>query len=101
LNWLSSQLTANPNSLLGSEWLDSSTQVELRAALRGSKNLWFDSSERRGFMRTIFDPLNEHDDVPRTRFLMAARKSAEAAGLPPASHTEQELRRFPATNFVH
>jgi hypothetical protein len=57
-------------------------QADLRAALRSSQNIWLDSIERRGFMRTVFDPLNSEDDVPRTRFLIAARKSAEAAGLP-------------------
>ena len=35
-------------------------------------------------MRTVFDPLNHQDDVPRTRFLLAARKSAEVVGLPVA-----------------
>jgi hypothetical protein len=71
-----------PNSLLTSPWLDSFTQTDLRAALYGSQNLWFDSVKRRGYMRTVFDPLNAEDEIPRTRFLMAARKSAEAAGLP-------------------
>ena len=69
------------NSLLGSPWLDSLAQADLRAALRSSQNIWLDSIERRGFMRTVFDQLNSEDDVPRTRFLIAARKSAEAAGL--------------------
>ncbi len=34
----------------------------------------------------------------------AAYRTVRAGGprrLPPATHTEQELRRFPATNFVH
>jgi hypothetical protein len=53
--------------------------------LRGTHSLWFDAMERRGFMRTVFDPLNPNHDIPRTRFLMAARKSAEAAGLPAAT----------------
>ncbi len=70
------------NSLLASPWLDQFTQADLRAALRSPQTLWLDSLERRGFMRTVYDPLNPKDDVPRTRFLMAARKSAEAAGLP-------------------
>jgi hypothetical protein len=71
-----------PNSLIDSSWLDSLIHADLRAALRGSQTLWLDSPERRGFMRTVFDPLNSTDDIPRTRFLMAARKSAQAAGLP-------------------
>lgn len=71
-----------PNSMLSSSWLDSFTQADLRAALNGPQDLWLDSLECRGFMRTVFDPLNSKDDVPRTRFLIAARKSAEAIGLP-------------------
>jgi hypothetical protein len=70
-----------PNSLLSSPWLDSFTQMDLRAALRGPQTLWLDSIERRGFMRTCFDPLKAQDQLPRTRFLIAVRKSAEAAGL--------------------
>lgn len=69
-------------SLLASPWLDPFTQADLRSVLRGTQSLWFDTLGRRGVMRTIFSPLRKEDDVPRTQFLMAARKSAETAGLP-------------------
>lgn len=67
--------------LLRSAWLDDETQIDLRMALSGRQNSWLDQAGRRGFLRTIFDPLNEDDDVQRNRFLMAARAAAEAAGL--------------------
>jgi hypothetical protein len=70
-----------PNVLLGSPWLDPFTQAELRAALRDSQALWIDSLQRSGLMRTVFDPRKEQDEIPRTRFFIAARKSAERVGL--------------------
>ena len=67
--------------LLHTGWLDHVTQIDLRTALSSPQNAWLDGPRRRGFLRTIFDPLNEDDDVQRNRFLMAARAAAEAAGL--------------------
>jgi hypothetical protein len=71
--------------LLESGWLDSFTQADLRSALRGARNVWLDGMQRRGFLRTVFDPLKVRDDPERTQFLMAARKSAEAVGFPVAT----------------
>jgi hypothetical protein len=68
--------------LLKSAWLDAATQADLRAALRGSQNLWLDTVQHRGFLRTVFDPLQAKDDLARTQFLMAARKAAETVGFP-------------------
>lgn len=77
-----SSMHGQTSQWLSSPWLDRFTQMDLRAVLLESRNLWLDSMQRRGVMRTVFDPLNPQDDVPRTQFLMAARKSAEAVGLP-------------------
>lgn len=66
--------------LLGSAWLDAATQRDLRAALRGSQNVWLDAAQHRGFLRTVFDPLQATDDLARAQFLMAARKAAETVG---------------------
>src|SRR5260370_22764184 len=63
-----------PTSLIASPWLEPLTQADLRAALRNSQILWLDAGGHRGLMRTVFDPLKFDDDVPRTRFLMAARR---------------------------
>jgi hypothetical protein len=68
--------------LLVSPWLDHLTQNDLRAALRGASNMWLDPSRRRGFMRTVFNPLDPEHDITRSDFLMAARVAAEAGGLP-------------------
>lgn len=66
--------------LLHSSWLDHVTQTDLRAALTGHDNVWFDTLRYRGFLRTVFNPLSATDDPVRTGFLMAARVSAEAIG---------------------
>jgi hypothetical protein len=66
--------------LLESGWLDSLTQADLRSGLRGARNVWLDQMQHRGFLRTVFDPMQVRDDPERTRFLMAARTSAEAVG---------------------
>jgi anti-sigma regulatory factor (Ser/Thr protein kinase) len=71
--------------LLESGFLDSFTQSDFRAALRSARNVWLDGMQHRGFMRTAFDPSKVWDDLARTQFLMAARKSAEAAGFPTAT----------------
>lgn len=78
-------ITGRYGPLLESPWLDSVTQADLRSALRGAKNIWLDGMQHRGFLRTVFDPLKVRDDPARTQFLMAARKSAEAAGFPAAT----------------
>jgi anti-sigma regulatory factor (Ser/Thr protein kinase) len=67
--------------LLHTPWLDATTQIDLRAALASNQNLWLDDGRRRGFMRTIFDPRVEADDLQRNRFLIAARSAAEQCGL--------------------
>jgi hypothetical protein len=68
--------------LLQSEWLDAITQRDLRTALASKQNIWMDERRRRGFIRTLFDPRVETDDVHRNRFFIAARSAAETAGLP-------------------
>jgi anti-sigma regulatory factor (Ser/Thr protein kinase) len=68
--------------LLHTPWLDLFTQRDLRAALEGADNVWLDGTRRRGFLRTVFDPLNANDDTIRTSFLIAARVSAQASGFP-------------------
>lgn len=68
--------------LLVSAWLDHITQTDLRIALTGSNNIWLDRARRRGFMRTVFNPLDAQNDVPRTSFLLAARIAAGESGLP-------------------
>ncbi len=77
--------TGRCGPLLDSGWLVPSRQADLRAALSSAQNVWLDGAQRRGFLRTVFDPLNVRDDPARTRFLMAARKAAEAAGFPVAT----------------
>jgi hypothetical protein len=91
------------NSLLNSAWLDPFTQADLRAALCGKQSLWLDSLERRGFMRTVYDPLIAESDLPRTRFLMAARKSAEATGLPvsAAQYMAAAMRELESNIWEH
>jgi hypothetical protein len=66
--------------LLRTAWLDQITQTDLRAALAGNTNMWLDQARRRGFLRTVFNPVNPEPSVERTQFLMAARSAAEAAG---------------------
>jgi anti-sigma regulatory factor (Ser/Thr protein kinase) len=66
--------------LMQAGWLDDVTQMDLRSALLSPANIWLDGPRRRGFMRTLFNPLEEADDVQRHRFLMAARVAAEEAG---------------------
>jgi hypothetical protein len=39
--------------------------MDLRTALSSQQNAWLDEPLRRGFLRTIVDPLNEDDDVHR------------------------------------
>src|SRR4051794_28932782 len=68
--------------LLVSPWLDHLTQTDLRAALTGSANMWLDRSRRRGFMRTVLNPLEDDADLTRNTFFMAARVAAESTGLP-------------------
>jgi len=81
--------TGRYGPLIESRWLDPVTQADLRSALRGTENVWLDGTQRRGFLRTVFDPLQARDDPARTQFLMAARKSAEAVGF--AAATAQSL----------
>lgn len=66
--------------LLQAGWLDSLTQLDLRLALASQQNIWLDGSKGRGFMRTVFDPRVEDDDLQRNRFLIAARSAAESVG---------------------
>jgi hypothetical protein len=66
--------------LLRSPWLDQRVQADLRSALSGSQNVWIDGPRRRGFMRTVFDPLAS-GQLERNGFLMAARVAAGEAGL--------------------
>lgn len=89
--------------LLQSGWLDQVTQMDLRAALASPHNIWLDAKRRRGFMRTIFDPLNADDDVNRNSFLMAARSAAEAAGLmkPVAQSLAAALREMESNIHEH
>ena len=89
--------------LLHTGWLDHITQMDLRAALASQQNIWLDAPRQRGFMRTTFDPLNEHDDVQRNRFLMAARSAAEAAGLvkPAAQSLAAALREMESNIHEH
>lgn len=68
--------------LIESGWLDRATQADLRTALRNTRNVWLDGIQHRGFLRTVFDPLEVRDDPARAQFLMAARKAAEAVGFP-------------------
>lgn len=66
--------------LLSSPWLDRGTQIDLRDALAGDTNLWFDGPKLRGFMRGTFSPLEDAHEVERTGFLVAARVAAGKAG---------------------
>ena len=66
--------------LLKTPLLDNLTQVDLRTALGGAQDVWFDPMRRRGFMRTVFDPLNPTHDDTRTNFFLAARVAAGAVG---------------------
>jgi hypothetical protein len=67
--------------LLQTPWLDTTTQMDIRAALASNQNIWLDGRRRRGFIRTTFDPRVEADDLQRNRFLIAARSAAEECGL--------------------
>ncbi len=89
--------------LLESEWLDSSTQIDLRTALAGRQNIWIDDSRRRGFMRTVFNPRVEADDLQRNRFLVAARIAAETVGLttPVAQSLAAALREMESNIIEH
>ncbi len=89
--------------LLQTGWLDSITQLDLRAALASNQNIWLDGPLRRGFMRTTFSPLVETDDLQRNRFLMAARSAAEAAGLvkPVAQCLAAALREMESNIHEH
>jgi hypothetical protein len=66
--------------LLRTSWLDQMTQTDIRAALAGNTNMWLDQAKRRGFLRTVFSPINPELSVERAQFLMAARAAAESAG---------------------
>ena len=68
--------------LLSSVWLDGLGLADLRRALRSTDNMWLDQGRVRGFMRTVFNPLDAANDVTRTTFLVGARVAAEKAGLP-------------------
>jgi anti-sigma regulatory factor (Ser/Thr protein kinase) len=75
--------------LLQTPWLDHITQTDLRSALIGRDNIWLDAARYRGFLRTVFNPLQDDHVVVRTQFLMAARKAAETVGFP--TSTAQSL----------
>lgn len=89
--------------LLKSSWLDSVTQLDLRAALASDQNIWLDETRHRGFMRTTFDPRVEADDVQRNRFLIAARSAAETVGLvkPVAQSLAAALREMESNIHEH
>jgi hypothetical protein len=89
--------------LLQTRWLDSITQLDIRAALLGSTNIWLDETRCRGFIRTVFDPRIEADDLQRNRFLMAARSAAETAGLvkPVAQCLAAALREMESNIHEH
>lgn len=89
--------------LLQTGWLDSITQLDLRAALASDQNIWLDETRYRGFMRTTFDPRVEADDLQRNRFLIAARTAAEAAGLvkPVAQCLAAALREMESNIHEH
>lgn len=89
--------------LLQSAWLDPVTQIDLRTALASAQNLWLDASKSRGFMRTVFDPRVENDDLQRNRFLIAARSAAEAAGLvkPVAQSLAAAMREMESNIHEH
>jgi hypothetical protein len=89
--------------LLQTGWLDSVTQVDLRAALASNQNIWLDDTRRRGFMRTTFDPRVEEDDLERNSFLIAARSAAETSGLltPVAQSLAAALREMESNIHEH
>jgi hypothetical protein len=89
--------------LLQTVWLDTITQLDLRAALASNQNIWLDGTRRRGFMRTTFNPLVGADDLQRNRFLMAARSAAETAGLvkPVAQCLAAALRELESNIHEH
>jgi hypothetical protein len=89
--------------LLQTPWLDSITQLDLRAALASNQNIWLDETRRCGFMRATFDPRVEADDLQRNRFLIAARTAAEAAGLvkPVAQCLAAALREMESNIHEH
>jgi hypothetical protein len=89
--------------LLQTGWLDTVTQMDLRAALASNQNIWLDDTRRRGFMRTTFDPRVEADDVQRNRFLIAARSAAETSGLikPVAQSLAAALREMESNIHEH
>lgn len=89
--------------LLRSSWLDSVTQMDFRAALASNQNIWLDSTRRRGFMRTTFDPRVDADELQRNRFLIAARSAAEMAGLvtPVAQSLAAALREMESNIHEH
>jgi hypothetical protein len=89
--------------LLRTRWLDHTTQNDLRTALAGNANIWLDQSRRRGFLRTVLSPSNPEDDVDRTRFLIAARTPADAAGFgtPVAQSLAAALREMESNIHEH
>ena len=89
--------------LLRTSWLDRVTQMDLRTALLGTANIWLDAPRRRGFLRTTFNPLNPDDDTERTRFLLAARAGAEAAGFstPVAQSLAAAIRELESNIHEH
>ena len=68
-----------------SSWLNPNTHRGMRFAVASAQSLWLDDLQRSGFMRTVFDPTRSDDDISRTQFLLAARRAAEASGLPKSS----------------
>ena len=89
--------------LLRTGWLDSVTQMDIRSALASPANIWLDGPRRRGFMRTVFNPLEEDDDIQRHRFLMAARVAAEDVGFvkPVAQYLAAALREMESNIHEH
>lgn len=89
--------------LLQTDWLDTTTQIDLRNALASTQNIWLDGARRRGFMRTTFDPRVEADDVQRNRFLIAARSAAETSGIvkPVAQYLAAALREMESNIHEH
>ncbi len=89
--------------LLRSAWVDAAIQADLQVAIRGSQNVWLDSQQHSGFLRTVFDPLQSRDDATRTHFLMAVRKAAEAVGftIPTSQSLAAAIREMESNVHEH
>jgi anti-sigma regulatory factor (Ser/Thr protein kinase) len=90
--------------LLETSWLNALGQRPLRDALSESVDEWFDLEGRQGFLRTVFDPLDDANTPVRTRFLMAAGRSAEqTAGLskPVAQSLAAAIREMESNVYEH